>query len=114
MDKRVTSPGIAPIVDGRPSSRLAEQGDFARIATKAHDVVVNPFDGKALIQQPRVLWNIGRSGEAEDIDSIVEGNDYHVLGRGQILAVIEGSLGVTNVEASAIEPDQDWLRFVRR
>jgi hypothetical protein len=50
-------------------------------------------------------WN---SRKPEDVDAIVEGNDYDVLGVGEILAIIEWSLSIANIESyNALI----WLHF---
>jgi hypothetical protein len=39
------------------------------------------------------------SRKPEDVDAIVEGNDYDVFGAGEILAIIEWSLSIANIES---------------
>ena len=59
-------------------------------AAEVADVIADPFDGEALIKETDVLRVIGRSGETENVDAEIEGNDDDVLGGSEMLAAVEG------------------------
>jgi hypothetical protein len=61
------------------SGGLAKDGDSCGIAAEAGDIVAGPFQGKTLVEEPCVSDFAGRSGEAEDVQSVVEGYDYNVI-----------------------------------
>lgn len=71
---------------------MAEDGDAVWVTAEGLDVVLHPFDGHALVAQTKVLWVVGRAGVAEDVDAEVDGYDDDVLGVGEVLAVVEGSV----------------------
>lgn len=82
---------------------MAEEGDFVRAAPEAGDVVADPFDGEALVEQAYVLADSWVAGESEDVDSVVDRYDHDVLGISEILAYVEGSVRVSQVETYSRE-----------
>lgn len=66
---------------------LYHNGDLVFVATKVHDILLNPLEDQLLIKQAEVVMrrrNVAGNRKAEDVDTIVEAdhNDVLVLGEG--------------------------------
>lgn len=99
VDNRVLLVGVRPVVDGDTARRLAGNGNLARVAAEAPDVVANPLDSSSLVAETQVGSLARGAGETEDVDSVVDGNDDNVLSVGKVLTVVERTVGVTNGES---------------
>lgn len=99
IDNGVLLVGVRPVVHGDTTRRLARNGNLARVAAKAPDVVANPLDSSSLVAESQIGSLTRGTGEAEDVDSVVDGNNDNVLGVGKVLAVVERTVGVSNGES---------------
>ena len=62
-------------VYGSASSRLAEVSEAVGIAAERLDVLMDPFETEALVEEPKVLFvrmKSGGVGKAEDVETIAE------------------------------------------
>ncbi len=95
---------------------LAEERHIAGVAAEFCDVVLHPLqrgdqiDG-AGVARLRVLRAIGREIErADDIEAVVDADDYDVAELAEILAVIGVGFHRRAVgESAAVHPDHDRL-----
>ena len=79
---------------------MAEDRNFVWITAEASDIVTDPFDCKPLISKAEVvMFEIWGTREAEDVESIVEGDNHSVLCLGQILPAVERAVDVASCEA---------------
>ena len=78
---------------------MTEDGNFFRIAAKAVNIVVNPFNGLPLIEQASVFGYPRGAGKSKNVDSIVDCDEDHILGGRDVLALIKFRVGVTKSES---------------
>ncbi len=72
-----------------PSSRLAKDGDIARITTEGGDVLLHPLEDSDLVEQAAVGVSLAQREEALGPDPIVDGHADDAIS-GETTAVIPG------------------------
>lgn len=90
--------GVGPVVDSHSSGRLTRNRDLHWVAAKAGNVVSKPPDGYALVAKTKVGGNTRSTGKAEDVETVVHRNHDDVFCMGEVLAVVEGAVGIADRE----------------
>src|SRR6266568_6097647 len=75
--------------DAHSSSRLAKDGDVARITTEGGDILLYPLEGSDLIEQAAVGVSLAQIEEAVDTDTVIDGHADDAVA-GETTAVIPG------------------------
>lgn len=75
---------------------MATDDDPVRATAEIVDVVLNPFHSEALIQQADVLGCTWGARESENVDAEVHRYHDDVLRVGQVLPVVERSIGAAD------------------
>ena len=57
------------IVDTRGSGRRAKQCDAGRVAAEGLDIVADPFDRQALVEEAQIIWHLVRVGMARKAEN---------------------------------------------
>uniref|UniRef100_A0A2D4HGT0 Uncharacterized protein n=1 Tax=Micrurus lemniscatus lemniscatus TaxID=129467 RepID=A0A2D4HGT0_MICLE len=89
---------------------LPKEGDRPRIAPKMVDVVLDPLQGQALVQQPHVprrLWTPREAQKAEGPHAVADGDQDDILRVCQVAAVVNVEGRGAAVESPSVDPDQD-------
>src|SRR5947208_9142270 len=75
--------------DAHSPSRLAKDGDVARIATKGGDILPYPLEGGDLVEQAEVGDSVAEIEETLGTDTIIDGHADDAVA-GETTAVIPG------------------------
>ena len=78
-----------PPVSSNATRRLAEDGDFGRIAAETGNVLVNPFDSSSLVAKTQVLDAIWCPGESKDVEAVGQSGDDCTCSFGKATTVVE-------------------------
>ena len=71
-DDRVMEVGVGIVVDSRSSRRLSHDCDSSGVSTESADVVSDPLDGLALVEEPDVCCLAGCTRESKDVETIAK------------------------------------------
>ena len=105
---RVIGVGIGPVVHCDAGWWLTRDDDVVRRAAKIADVVADPFNGEALVEEADILRCVRRAGEAKDVDAEVKGYYYDVFGIGEICAIVEGCVWGADGESFELDVSCIW------
>jgi hypothetical protein len=70
---RVRGEGVRVVVGGGAAGGLPEEGYAGGVPAEGGDVVADPFEGEALVEEAEVALGGGVAGEAEDGDAVALG-----------------------------------------
>ena len=108
--------GLHQRIDFHAAARLAEQSDILRVSAEVCDIVMNPLKGSNHVRVAcvaGVFILVAERGEvhvAQDIQTMVQGNDDHITKSAQRVAVICLLFNRrTGKESAAMQPDHDRL-----
>ena len=69
---RVMEVGVGIVVDGRSSRRLSHDCNPGYVSAESADVVSDPFDGLALVEEPDVCRLAGCTRESKDVETVAK------------------------------------------
>jgi hypothetical protein len=79
VDDRVRGEGVRVVVGGGAAGGLAEEGDAGGVSAEGGNVVADPFEGEALVEEAEVTLGGGVAWEAEDGDAVTFGGGVLVV-----------------------------------
>lgn len=97
-DNRILLISVGPKVNCLTPNGLSKASDLFRITSKRGNIIANPFNTNALIAKAKVSRLAWGTGEAKDINSVVDRNNNDILRAGKIFTVVERSVSASKVE----------------